>query len=179
MLSSRRKQTRLNSWSQPAPAGRPGARGTGVAPRVQGETRAPLMSVKSGQHPLSNATENAQLFDYEQRTKSAFDAIVPTLKQISGLQHEPDFERRAQAVAQEELGYQLPEEILADAWVTQLDMRRLFAWCVFQTYQRFCDDFFANGLLSRLETDFQTFLIDCGFHTLDISPCADGRLAHV
>jgi carboxysome shell carbonic anhydrase len=179
MLSSRRKQIRLNSWSQPAPAGRPGARGTGVAPRVQGETRAPLMSVKSGQHPLSNATENAQLFDYEQRTKSAFDAIVPTLKQISGLQHEPDFERRAQAVAQEELGYQLPEEILADAWVTQLDMRRLFAWCVFQTYQRFCDDFFANGLLSRLETDFQTFLIDCGFHTLDISPCADGRLAHV
>ncbi|MDZ7804830.1 carboxysome shell carbonic anhydrase [Thiohalophilus sp.] len=135
--------------------------------------------VKAGQHPLANASENAQLFDYEQRTKAAFDAVVPTLKQISGLQHEADFERRAQALAKEQLGFELPGDILADAWVTQLDMRRLFAWCVFQTYQRFCDDFFANDFLSRLETEFQTFLIECGFHTLDISPCADGRLAHV
>jgi carboxysome shell carbonic anhydrase len=138
-----------------------------------------MPTARGGRHPLSNASENAQLFDYEQRTKSAFDAIVPTLKQISGLQHEPDFERRAQALAREQLGFELPEDILADAWVTQLDMRWLFAWCVFQTYQRFCDDFFTNGLLSRLETEFQTFLIDCGFHTLDVSPCADGRLAHV
>lgn len=180
MLSSRRKQTRSIGLVPTAPVGRPGARGVaGNKPATQGNARANLAPVQSGRHPLSNATDNAQLFDYEQRTKSAFDAIVPTLKQISGQQHEADFERRAQALAREQLGFELPADILADAWVTQLDMRRLFAWCVFQTYQRFCDDFFANGLLSRLETEFQTFLIDCGFHTLDISPCADGRLAHV
>lgn len=180
MMSSRRKQSRSIAWVPTAPVGRPGARGVDAdKPATQGTARANLASVQSGRHPLSNATENTRLFDYEQRTKAAFDAIVPTLKQISGLQHEADFERRAQAVAQEQLGFALPETILADAWVTQLDMRRLFAWCVFQTYQRFCDDFFANSFLSRLETEFQTFLIDCGFHTLDISPCADGRLAHV
>ncbi len=180
MLSSRRRQSRSISLVPTAPAGRPGARTiAGNAPAKPGNARANLASVQSGRHPLSNATENAQLFDYEQRSKAAFDAIVPTLKQVSGLQHEADFERRAQALAREQLGFELPGDILADAWVTQLDMRRLFAWCVFQTYQRFCDDFFANGFLSRLETEFQTFLIDCGFHTLDISPCADGRLAHV
>ncbi|MDR9436774.1 MAG: carboxysome shell carbonic anhydrase, partial [Thiohalophilus sp.] len=180
MLSSRRKQSRSISWSPSAPAGRPGARTVaGNAPAKPGNARANLAPVQSGRHPLSNATENARLFEYEQRTKAAFDAIVPTLKQISGLQHEADFERRAQALAREQLGFELPADVLADAWVTQLDMRRLFAWCVFQTYQRFCDDFFTNGFLSRLETEFQTFLIDCGFHTLDISPCADGRLAHV
>jgi carboxysome shell carbonic anhydrase len=27
--------------------------------------------------------------------------------------------------------------------------------------------------------EFQSFLQECGFHILDISPCADGRLAHV
>ena len=59
-------------------------------------------------------------------------------------------------------------------------MRRLFAFCVFKTYKRFCDDFFENDPLASAESDgFETFLQGCGFHTLDISPCADGRLAHV
>jgi carboxysome shell carbonic anhydrase len=120
------------------------------------------------------------LFEYEQRVKSAFDAIVPVLKKVSALQHEEEFEQRAQMMAREQLGFELPEHILADAWVEQLDMKRLFAWCVFETYRRFCDDFFSADPLSEPEKQsFQTFLQDCGFHTLDISPCADGRLAHV
>ena len=65
--------------------------------------------------------------------KSAFDAIVPTLKRVSALQHEEGFEQRAQAITREQLGFELPDEVLADAWVEQLDMRRLFAWCVFKT----------------------------------------------
>jgi carboxysome shell carbonic anhydrase len=73
----------------------------------------------------------------------------------------------------------LPDEVLQDAWVDQLDMRSLFAWCVFKTYHRFCDDFFATAPLSNKSSDeFQDFLQGCGFHTLDVSPCADGRLAH-
>jgi carboxysome shell carbonic anhydrase len=49
---------------------------------------------------------------------------------------------------------------------------------VFETYQRFSDEFFSGNQLID-DKDFQSFLIDCGFHTLDVSPCADGRLAHV
>ena len=131
-------------------------------------------------HPLTNAQDNAHLYDYERSVKQAFDAIVPTLKQVSALQHEADFETGAQQIARQQLGFELPVELLADAWVEQLDMRRLFAWCVFETYRRFCDEVFTRDPLGNNGDDeFQAFLQQCGFHTLDISPCADGRLAHV
>ncbi|MGR8919642.1 MAG: carboxysome shell carbonic anhydrase [Gammaproteobacteria bacterium] len=154
-----------------APLRRPGAVGAGTAAV---DTR--------GQpaHVLCREPENARLHDYERGVKSAFDAIVPTLKRISAIQHEEGFESRAQEIARRTLGFEMPEDILADAWVDQLDMRALFAWCVFATYRRFCDGFFATDPLAVDDAaDFDTFLQSCGFHTLDISPCADGRLAHV
>jgi carboxysome shell carbonic anhydrase len=132
------------------------------------------------ENALCRADDNARLNDYEQGVKTAFDAIVPTLKRISALQHEADFEAQAQRIAQSELGFELPLDTLQDAWVEQLDMRRLFAWSVFQTYRRYCDDFYANApLAARDDASFDEFLQSCGFHTLDITPCADGRLAHL
>ncbi len=71
-------------------------------------------------------------------------------------------------------------DVLNDAWVDQLDMRRLFAWAVFETYRRYTDDFNARDpLASSQDAGFDAFLQSCGFHTLDVTPCADGRLAHV
>ena len=137
-------------------------------------------AVGSGSHPLCRMDENAQLHAYERTVKDAFDGIVSILKEISALQHEADFVAQAHRIARGKLGFELPDSILEGAWVEQLDMRRLFAWCVFQTYRRFCDDFFANDPLANADADgFDAFLQACGFHTLDISPCADGRLAHV
>ncbi len=158
-----------------APRRRPGAVAGGRPPALRADGAGHRI-----RQPLVRVGENARLFDYEQRVKSAFDGIVPTLKRISALQHEEHFEVRAQRMARERLGFELPAHILADAWVEQLDMRRLFAWCVFETYRRFCDDFFANDPLGSHDEDaFDAFLQECGFHTLDVSPCADGRLAHV
>lgn len=163
------------SATGPAPMRRPGA--------VIGNSanaRASVAGLQQAEHPLCNAAENSRLFAYEHSVKAAFDNIVPVLKKISALQHEADFEVRAQQLAMEQLGFTLPEAILADAWVEQLDMRRLFAWCVFATYKEFCKDFFTTDPLALEGADsFQSFLQDCGFHILDISPCADGRLAHV
>jgi len=133
-----------------------------------------------GPQPLVNAAENARLFEYEQGVKSAFAAIVPVLKRVSALQHEEDFEQQAQAIARAQLGYELPSHLLADAWVDQLDMRKLYAWCVFETYQRFVEEFFSREpLASNDEAEFMQRLQACGFHIMDVSPCADGRLAHV
>lgn len=131
-------------------------------------------------HPLCRTDENDRLHRYEDSIKQAFGAIVPTLKKISAIQHESDFEFHAQQIAREGLGFDLPENILTDAWVEQLDMRRLFAWCVFYTYRRFCDEFFsADPKFDAGNGNFDEFLQDCGFHIMDISPCADGRLAHL
>ncbi|HSG11469.1 MAG TPA: carboxysome shell carbonic anhydrase [Gammaproteobacteria bacterium] len=134
----------------------------------------------SAGHALTDGNDNAHLYDYERSIKEAFDSIVPTLKKISALQHEPEFESQAQVIARRYLGYELPRVLLDDAWVTQLDMRSLFAWCVFETYHRFCDEVFSSDPLGdKCEVKFQALLQDCGFHLLDVSPCADGRLAHV
>jgi len=162
---------RASRFAGTAPLRRPGA---------VGRSSAPARSVGQTGHVLCRDRENARLHQYERGVKTAFDAIVPTLKRISALQHEEDFEAQAQNIARQALGFELPNEILADAWVEQLDMRALFAWCVFATYRRFCDEFFsADPLAADDAGDFEAFLQSCGFHTLDISPCADGRLAHV
>ena len=154
-----------------APLRRPGAAAGG---------RGLPAAVGGVDHALIQGAENARLQEYEQRVKSAFDNIVPILKRLSALQHEEDFARQAQQIAQGSLGFELPQSILDDAWVDQLDMRELFAWCVFQTYRRYCDDFFqADPLATAADEGFEAFLQACGFHTLDITPCADGRLAHL
>lgn len=176
MLNDRNRTPARNVPQAPAPRRRPGA--VRAAPAASSPQAGGV--VARGSHPLSRADENARLFDYERRVKSSFDAIVPTLKQVSAHQHEENFESYAQAVSRKCLGFELPTEILADAWVEQLDMRRLYAWCVFETYRRFCDDFFGHDPLgSNDEAAFEKFLQECGFHILDVSPCADGRLAHV
>ena len=181
MLSTRRKSARNARWSQsmhrPAMTARSDKRIEAKQSESVTRTAVPVTPMK-GLHPLTNQAENQRLHAYEQNVKSAFDAIVPTLKRISAIQHEEDFERKAQAIAIEQLGFDLPEKTLSDAWVDQLDMRKLFAWSVFETYQKFSDEFFGGNQLID-DKGFQAFLIDCGFHTLDVSPCADGRLAHV
>jgi len=149
-------------------------------PGRPGDMAAPMMATAgSASHPLVDGYDNGHLYQYETSVKKAFDAVIPTLRKVSSHQHEEDFIARAQSVAMQELGFELPNDILQDAWVEQLDMRSLFAWCVFKTYQRFCDDFYDTAPLSNKSADdFQKFLQQCGFHTMDVSPCADGRLAH-
>lgn len=171
MLRTTRQQQAANNRSfGRAPLRRPGA-----APAQEHATRGGF--ARAG-HPLCRADENARLQRYEDDIKQAFDNIVPTLKKISAMQHDDDFEVRAQRMARDAFGFELPDHVLAGAWVEQLDMRRLFAWCVFQTYTRFCNDFFGATPTGAAE-QFESFLQACGFHSLDITPCADGRLAHL
>jgi carboxysome shell carbonic anhydrase len=131
-------------------------------------------------HPLADAGANHRLAAYEFAVKGAFDAIEPALRRIAASADREDFVTAARAIAQEALGLDLPALLLERAWVDGLDMRALFAWAVFETARRFADDFFAADPLGGANNAaFDAFLHDCGFHTLDISPCADGRLAHV
>ena len=51
-------------------------------PGAVGGGRAAVPRAAAGQHPLTRGDENARLFDYEQRVKSSFDAIVPVLKVV-------------------------------------------------------------------------------------------------
>lgn len=140
---------------------------------------APARAWRGSLHPLSDGRTNALLESYEARVQTSFERIVPVLKEISALQHESDFVALAQRLAQASLGFALPVQILEKAWVSQLDMRTLFAWCVFETYRSVSDGFFAGDPLhGRDGSAFNAELIADGFHLLDITPCSDGRLAH-
>ena len=134
-------------------------------------------------HPLTDIALNKRLEEYESQVKGRFDQIVPVLKKISTLQNEQNFLEKAKQLAISELGFDLPDHVLEKAWVRPLDMRALFAWCVFQSHQLTSAQFFNDDPLKGAEnTDesksFQSFLEECGFHLLDVTPCSDGRLAH-
>ncbi|WP_411867108.1 carboxysome shell carbonic anhydrase [Vulcanococcus limneticus] len=168
--------------SRPASGGPAGRRVRPVAAQVI-RTAARANTAAGSLHPLSHPAANAALRAYEERIKGAFDRIVPVLKRLSALQHEPDFVGQAQRLAQAELGYELPLPILETAWTSQLDMRTLYAWCVFEAYEQTSISFFeadprAAEAGSPDAEAFEAFLLDCGFHLLDVTPCADGRLAH-
>jgi carboxysome shell carbonic anhydrase len=129
------------------------------------------------EHALVDPELNCRLYAYEQRVRGRFAAIADTLKLLSAEQHELDFVPRAQALARERLGYELPAALLEDSWVAGLDLRALHAWCIFRSFKE-CIDQAARDQApwrERMAMD-AAFLRSCGYHTVDISPCADGRL---
>ena len=131
LLSKHRQRSVSGTASQARPTAKPAATNLNVG-------------LGSANHELVDGAENGQLYQYETSVKKSFDAIVPTLRKVSAYQHEEDFVARAQALAKQELGYELPTAVLEEAWVEQLDMRQLFAWCVFKSYEHYCHDFLAR-----------------------------------
>lgn len=129
------------------------------------------------EHALVDQELNRRLYAYETRVRGRFAAIADTLKVLSSLQHERDFVERAQNLARECLGYELPMALLEDAWVTGLDLRALHAHCIFQSFKVCVDrvDVDQAPWRERMTLD-EAFFQSCGYHTVDISPCADGRL---
>ncbi len=144
------------------------------------EAPAPVCESLAGnscRHPLTDLQANAQLARCEETISGRFEAIEPTLRKISALQHEADFPARAQALARAALGHELPAAALRDAWIGGLDARGLYAHCVFQALRASVEQFSENlRAQAGNGMDVQNFLLDCGFHSVNISPCADGRL---
>lgn len=147
---------------------------------LQGVPANPACTVGNGQrceHALVDDRLNAALHDYEQLVRGRFSAIVGALKAISAHQHDNDFTQRAQAIASERLGFALPAPLLDRAWVSGLDMRRLHSHAIFHCL-KVCVERAGEeqaGWRARLPID-EDLLRGCGYHTVDISPCADGRL---
>lgn len=131
-------------------------------------------------HPLCDRVANARLAECERTVKGRFGAVVPFLKRLAAMQTEADFPERAQVAAREALGHELPQRLLDEAWVRGLDVRALYAHCTFRALevstQQFASDLRAGREAGDVGQDARNFLLDCGFHAVDVSPCADGRL---
>jgi carboxysome shell carbonic anhydrase len=129
------------------------------------------------EHALVDQALNQRLYAYEQQVRSRFAVIVDALKTVSAFQHEVDFVARAQRYAQDRLGYELPADLLEDAWVAGLNMRALHAYCTFRSFKECIERADADQApwRARMALDAD-FIQACGYHTVDVSPCADGRL---
>lgn len=181
-----RTATRTSTHVRPVPyglgtpsgvlQGRPSA----VASTAGAAEANPACTIQAGRlcrHPLTNELENRRLLSHEQNIKQCFANIIPVLKRIAGLQHAPDFVEQAQSIAMQELGFTLPTRLLADAWATDLDMRALYGESVLGTLRLLAaQTLAANPPETVGQDEAMSFLLDCGYHAVDISPCSDGRL---
>ena len=140
----------------------------------------PACVVGAGQrceHALVDQELNRRLYAYENVVRGRFTPIIDTLKTLSAFQHELDFVARAQRIAEDRLGYALPEDLLNNAWVGGLDLRALHSYCIFRSFKECIDNADADQApwRERMLID-AAFIQSCGYHTVDVSPCADGRL---
>ncbi|MCP5244347.1 MAG: carboxysome shell carbonic anhydrase [Burkholderiales bacterium] len=140
----------------------------------------PICSIGPNQackHSLAKPELNDFLYIYEELVRSRFSAITNTLKTLSIYQHELDFVTRAQRIALDNLHYSLPVSLLEDAWVAGLNLRALHSYCVFRSFKECISkarfDQASWRECNALHTDF---IHTCGYHTVNISPCSDGRL---
>ena len=166
-----------------APAGSPPASAESSAPAPAVKPLAPAAEVpteagalKPG-HPLAEVAANERLFRFESGFRERFDRLVPVLKEVHSLQHERDFEEQAQELVERNLGYRLPECVVADAWINDLDTRALYLHGTFALFDQVVNEYWAGreDLVAEAESAIAYFL-DCDFHEVDISPCSDGRL---
>ncbi len=139
----------------------------------------PTLSVGSCRHALVDRAENARLFECEQGIKGQFDAIVPALQEIAALGRSADFPRRAQEVARERLGFELPPVPLERAWIRGPDIRALYAEATFSALSGAVARFADRIRMEAAERTLDAMLVGFGFHAMNVSNCSDGRLKGV
>lgn len=149
----------------------------GGAPPAAPAAIRPLPRTVPGPAVPPPESRDAALAAYEDGVREAFAAIEPALREMASFQHASDFARRAQALARERLGFELPAAPLEQAWARGLDVRALYAACVFETVRRVNARTMAELAAERDATEaLRRFFRDCGFHRVDVAHCSDGRL---
>jgi carboxysome shell carbonic anhydrase len=146
-----------------------------------GRSAAPAeKAARVGAHPLFDLTHNRRLLERESEITGAFGAIEPALREIAALPYQEGFEDLARGIVRERLGFELPATFVESRWIAPLDMRGIYAWCVYQTFRRLAGRDFDRSLSDQDEGEPADEVIrKWGFHAIDITPCADGRLSGV
>ncbi len=131
-------------------------------------------------HPLSDGAGSDALRRRADEIESAFAALPPALRSLAARQFDPGFAERAAAELRERLDLDLPAAWFDARWNAPLDMRVLHARCVLRIFAGLVARAFdrSHALTSEGEP-VEALIRRWGFHAVDISPCADGRLAGV
>ncbi|MGQ0744848.1 MAG: carboxysome shell carbonic anhydrase [Acidimicrobiales bacterium] len=130
-----------------------------------------------GGHPLAEPALSAALKERSEEVAAAFARIEPVLRRLAPRQFDCDFAEQAHRELANFLGIDIPATDLASSWNTPLDLGRIHARCVLATFANLVDREFDRNL-SLLEEDerAEVLIRRFGFHAVDITACADGRL---
>lgn len=160
---------------------------TRTTPHALPEGRAPLRRPGARSVHLdavsleSDSThENQRLGAYETRIKNSFDQVIPLVRDLVSKQFDVDFVECASEQIRDLLGCEPPRALLQHAWTGQLDVKALVSHLTLSVYLQFVTEAIQTRPLAHPGCEaFQRFLAECGYHRFDITPCADGRMAHV
>ncbi|MBU2738748.1 carboxysome shell carbonic anhydrase [Acidithiobacillus sp. ATCC 19703] len=128
-------------------------------------------------HVLANKAENDRLARCEESIKQRFDEIVPVLKEVAALGASRDFTEQANRLAEQHLGHRFPDAVLERSWIHGVDVPTLYSSSVFSALTAGVEQF--SQRIHQELADGQSLdalLVDCGFHAVNVSACADGRL---
>lgn len=179
-MHNRRKRNHAGIY---APAGYAPASAAGADPYTALFGAAPDATVfapPAGAHPLHDAAHNRRLLEREAAITAAFDAIAPALKDVAALQFQDGAADRIQQMIGQRLGCAFPPAMLEASWVRPLNMRALYAHCAYHTFRQLAErDFQRDAFPDHDGEPADQLIRNWGFHAIDISPCADGRLSGV
>jgi carboxysome shell carbonic anhydrase len=134
----------------------------------------------TGSHPLADAAVSDGLRRRADEIEAAFGAIEPALRALAARQLEPGFAAWADAELRSRLGFAPPPQLLAATWSAPLDVRQLYGHAVVQTFRGLVARAFDRRLAEFTDGESASAAIErWGFHAVDITPCADGRLSGV
>jgi carboxysome shell carbonic anhydrase len=139
-----------------------------------------LLPYSGAGHPLADDTVSVALRRRAEEIEAAFAAIEPALRALAPAQFEEGFAHRASEELLRRLGVEIPAELLEAHWTAPLDMSRMYARCVLGTFCRLIERTFDRAILDLTDGESaETLIRRWGFHAIDITPCADGRLSGV
>ena len=130
-------------------------------------------------HALVDANKNEMLREYEMRIKNGFDEIEKVVQQLIVQQKRSDFFIWAQMTISQRLGITLTTDEI-ELSLRTFDSNLIYGQCVFAKFMALSQEFFEQDpLQGQNKLEAERIFRDAGFHAVGISPCADGRLAHL
>lgn len=159
---------RAAAFAPAAGTPRPAPR-TNAAPASQGSV-----------HPLRDTRHNQRLLDQENEIKRAFDGIESVMSEIGQSITSEDAAARIQPIAAARLGVEFPDEWLRGSWSRPVNVRRLYVYCVYRAFEKLAARQFDRAYAEMADGESAAELIRrWGFHAIDVTACADGRMAGV
>ncbi|MFP5370766.1 MAG: hypothetical protein ACLGI3_08465, partial [Actinomycetes bacterium] len=166
-------------WDRAAAWPRSGAVATVMSPPGQpARSNGFGFSLPAGGHPLAEPALSAALRQRAEEITAAFAHIEPVLRRLAPRQFDDGFPEQAHREIADSLGVDIPAAELESSWSRPLDLGRIHARCVLGTFGNLVEREFDRNVAALLDEgeSAEVLIRRFGFHAVDITSCADGRL---